>query len=492
MDPTDAPTNSAVADPHVIVLFGATGDLAARKLLPGFFHLHSAGLMPADFRLIGTSPQSGTDDEFRSHAADMVDEFGRVPTHGPERDTYLSRLSYVPSDATDMSALAAAVGAGETALGPSARSLLYLSIPPVAVPGIVGGLGTAGLNGERARVVLEKPFGTDVDSAKALNAVLRSVFAEEQIFRIDHFLGKEDVQNILAVRFANRLFEPVWCKEHVARVEIDVPETLGVEDRAKFYEETGAFRDMVVTHLFQVLGFLAMESPASFTAEALGAGRQAVFDDIQPLDPARVVRGQYAGYRDLPDVADDSDTETLVAVEAHIDNDRWAGVPVLLRTGKRMPESRRAITLTLREPPMHMFPAAGARAPDELVFEIAEPGGIRVNFRSKEPGATMRLGGAHLDFVYRQSFDPGAELKAYERLLHDTMLGDRTLFNTAEGIERLWEVAAPLLAAPRPVETYESGTWGPASVDDLGAPLGWHLPDDRTRGAGQPAGASAG
>ncbi len=464
-------------DPHVIVLFGATGDLAARKLLPGFHRLAQVGLMPADFRIVGTSRRSVSDEDFRTHAHDVIAEFGSTTPDGPSWDDFAGRLTYAPSSAEDMSSLSSAVAAAESAMSGDVRRLHYLSIPPLAMDGIVTALGTAGLGGDRTRVILEKPFGTDEDSAKALNALLHTVFGEEQIFRIDHFLGKEDVQNILAVRFSNRLFEPVWCKEHVADVQIDVPETLGVEQRAAFYEETGAFRDMVVTHLFQALGFVAMEPPGSFTADALADAKQAVFDALQPLDPARVVRGQYEGYRDVDGVAADSDTETMVAVEARIDNDRWDGVPIFLRTGKQMAQGRRVITLRLKRPPMEMFPEDCGDHPDELVFEIGEPGSIRITFLSKEPGPTMTLGEGHLDFAYDQDFDASKELEAYERLLHDAMLGDRTLFNRAEGIERLWAVAAPLLDAPRPVEPYAPGSWGPDSVQDLIGPDGWYLPD---------------
>jgi glucose-6-phosphate 1-dehydrogenase len=470
--------NGITPDPHVIVLFGATGDLAARKLLPGLDRLARAGLMPEGYRIIGTSRRPSTDDAFRAHAADVVGRFGDAGAAGDDWDRFAAALSYVSSDASAMDELAGAVGSARDSLGGSPRTLAYLSIPPAAMAGIVGGLAAAGLAGPGSRVILEKPFGTDAASARALNDLLHGVFDEDQVFRIDHFLGKEDVQNILAVRFANRLFEPVWCSEHVSELQIDVPETLGVEDRAAFYEATGAFRDMIVTHLFQALGFVAMEPPGAFSPEALASGRQAVFDALQPLDPTEVVRGQYTGYRDLPGVAGDSDTETMVAVRAHIDNDRWRGVPVLLRTGKRMPEGRRVITLTLKDPPMEMFPTDGRTRPDQLVFEIGEPGTIRVNFLAKEPGPTMTLGEAHLDFAYGTSFDARCELEAYQRLLHDAMLGDRTLFNTAEGIERLWDVGAPLLADPPPVVPYEPGTWGPPQAAALVGPHGWYLPVD--------------
>ena len=460
---------------HVIVLFGATGDLAARKLLPGFFELTQAGLMPRDFRVIGTAPVEMSDDDFVAHVRDVVGKFGRVPATGEAWDTFIGRVGYVASSADDARDLAKAVEAAAGELGAGAEVLLYLSIPPAAMDEIVGAIGDAGLGARGAKVILEKPFGTDVDSAKALNARLHSVFAEEQIFRIDHFLGKEDVQDILAFRFANRLFEPIWSAEHVAEIQIDVPETLGVENRAKFYDATGAFRDMVVTHLFQALGFVTMEPPAAFSADALATEKQRAFGALQPLDPAKVVRGQYDGYRALPDVPDDSDTETMVAVEARIDNARWDGVPIHLRTGKRLPVGARVITLHLRKPPLHMFPTDATGHGNRLVFEIGEPGSIRIHFQAKEPGPAMTLGGAHMDFVYKSSFDPRRELEAYERLLHDAMLGDRTLFTRAEGIERLWEVAAPLLAAPPPVQPYAQGTWGPAAADALVAPQAWQL-----------------
>ena len=467
---------SAGSDPYVIVLFGATGDLAARKLLPGFFHLLVAGLMPPGFALIGTSPMDVSEDDFREHVRSVVGQFGTNAPEGPQWDHFLSRVSYVKSSADDMAELAQAVTFASEVLGPDTRSLLYLSIPPFAMAEMVGAIGAAGLNGARTRVIMEKPFGTDLKSAKALNALLHGVFKESQIYRIDHFLGKEDVQDILAVRFSNRMFEPMWHCDHIERIEIDVPETLGVEDRAKFYESTGAFRDMVVTHLFQALGFVAMEPPSSFDAKDLHKGRTAVFKAMRMLDPARVVRGQYEGYRELPDVADDSDVETMVAVEAFIDNDRWRGVPIYLRTGKRMAEGRRVITLTLREPPMHLFPLDHGVGPGRLVFEIGEPGSITVHFRAKEPRPDVILGETQLVSEFPQDFDETKELEAYERLLHDAMIGDATLFNSADGIERLWEISQPLLDGPPPVQPYAPGTWGPASVDALTAPLGWYLP----------------
>jgi len=469
---------AASPDPYVIVLFGATGDLAARKLIPGLFHLQVAGLMPNGFTVIGTSPDAWTEEAFARHAVQVVDEFGTNPAQGPQWDEFAARLTYVPSSATDMRALKAAVDAAHAALGPSARTLLYLSIPPFAMAEMVTAIGASHVSDARSRVILEKPFGTDLASAKALNALLHGVFKESQIYRIDHFLGKEDVQDILAVRFANRMFEPMWHCDHVARIEIDVPETLGVEDRAAFYESTGAFRDMVVTHLFQALGFVAMEPPASFDAHDLHHARNAVFEAMRPLDPSRVLRGQYTGYRDLPGVAADSDVETMVAVEAYVDNDRWRGVPIYLRTGKRMAAGRRVITLTLREPPGLHLREERHLGPGRLVFEIAEPGSFTIHFRAKEPGPTVALGNTRLVSEFATDFDETKELEAYERLLHDAMIGDATLFNSAEGIERLWEVSEPLLQDPPPVQPYQPGSWGPSGIEALAAPLGWYLPHE--------------
>ncbi len=466
-----------VPAPHVIVLFGATGDLAARKLLPGLFHLQVSGLMPIDYRIVGASRRASSDESFRAHATEVVTDFGRTPARGPEWEQFAARTSLVPFSTSDMTELGQAVSRARDELGPDVRTLVYLSIPAQGMPDVIAALPAAGLDDPATRVILEKPFGTDLDSARHLDALLHTILTEDQIFRIDHFLGKEDVQNILALRFGNRFFEPLWNAEHVARIEIDAPETLGVENRAAFYEETGAFRDMVVTHLLQALGFVAMEPPAAFSADALAAGRRAVFDALAPVDPSRVVRGQYAGYREHAQVADDSDTETFVALEVRIDNPRWAGVPILLRTGKHLSQSRNVITLTLRPPDYGIFSAQASLPPNQLSFEVGRRGGLRVRFRAKKPGPTMELASAEFDLPYVQQYNATAGLEAYERLLHDAMLGDHTLFNTSGGIERLWEVGAPLLADPPPVVPYESGSWGPAEADALAAPDGWALPD---------------
>jgi glucose-6-phosphate 1-dehydrogenase len=459
---------------HVIVLFGATGDLARRKLLPGLFRLDQAGLMPERYRIVGTSRAALDHDGFRRFAREALAEFG-ASLNG-EWDAFARKLSYSDAD-EEAPALAATIDLAECDLGAAPRRLHYLSVPPVAAPGIVETLRRTGL-AQRARMILEKPFGTDLPSARGLNETVHAVFDESQVFRIDHFLGKETVQNLLALRFGNGVYESVWNRAHIAHVQIDVPETLSVGGRrAAFYEETGAFRDMVVTHLFQVLGFVAMEPPTSFSAKALLDETVKVFQAMAPLRPQDMVRGQYAGYRDEPGVAHDSQTETFVALRARIENWRWAGVPFYLRTGKRMAESRRLLTVTFRDPPRRMFDSVEGHGPNQVVFDLGDRGGISASFLAKVPGPTMRLAPARFRFDYDESFAGAHELEAYERLIHDALLGDRTLFTRADGIERLWEVSAPVLEHRPPVVRYEPGSWGPAGIDALMAPDRWHLPE---------------
>jgi glucose-6-phosphate 1-dehydrogenase len=469
-------STTLIPDDHVIVLFGATGDLARRKLIPGLYRLAEAGLMPQDYRIVATSKPDFDDEEFRAFAREATAEFGRgAGWDGWE--SFSRRLSYVAAADDGGSALAAAVARAERELGGAPRRLHYLSVPPLAFGGIVETLGAIGL-AENARVILEKPFGTDLESARALNATLHSVFRERQIFRIDHFLGKESVQNILALRFANGVFEPMWNRDHIEHVQIDVPETLSIGTRADFYEKTGAYRDMIVTHLLQVLGFAAMEPPTSFEAKALLNETSKVFEAIMPIRPEDVVRGQYVGYRDEPGVAPDSETETFVAARVYVDNWRWAGVPFYLRTGKRLAQTRRVLTITFRDPPRRMFGARNGHRPNQLVFELGDPGRISATFLAKRPGPTMDLGPASFRFDYEESFASSNQLEAYERLIHDALLGDRTLFTRADGVERLWEVSAAVLERPSPVYPYAPGSWGPWRAEDLIAPAEWYLPGD--------------
>jgi glucose-6-phosphate 1-dehydrogenase len=462
----------------VIVLFGATGDLSRRKLLPGLFNLHCTGLMPEDYRVIGVSRRASalSDDDFRRRARDAVQERGMRDPSGAAWDEFASRLSFAPAAADDADDLVRAVAVAEQELG-GPRRLYHLAIPPSAFPGMVAMLGETGL-AERARIIVEKPFGTDLASAQALNASVHAVFGEPDVFRIDHFLGKESIENILALRFANGLFEPIWNRDHVDHVQIDVPETLTVAGRSGFYEQTGAFRDMVVTHLFQVLGFIAMEPPTAFSEKAVRNETAKVFDSMKPLDPSQVGRGQYKGYRKEEGVDPKSQTETFVALRVEIDNWRWAGVPFFLRTGKALAESCQVITLAFHEPPLRMFTlasdASATARPNELVIEFQDPGSISANFLAKKPGPDIELREVAMTFDYDSAFEQ-RELEGYERLVHDAMLGDQTLFTRGDGIERLWQVSEPLLEDPPKLETYEPGSWGPESVDELIAPRSWHL-----------------
>ncbi len=399
---------------------------------------------------------------------------------------FASRLTYVPSGKGPQ-ALADAVAEAEHTLSAETSGrpvcyLHYLSVPPSAALPAVLSLQEAGLV-EQARIIMEKPFGTDLESARKLNHELHQVFAEEQIFRIDHFLGKEAAQNILAFRFANGLFEPIWNRNHIDHVQIDVPETLGLEGRESFYEATGAYKDMVVTHLFQVLAFMAMESPTSLEPGPIGEEKNKVFRSMRPIEPRHVIRGQFGGYRERDDVSVDSDTETFVALRAEIDNWRWAGVPFFLRTGKKLAEGERIISIAFKEPPRTMFPAGsgvGTQGPDHLTFDLADASRVSLSFYGKRPGAGMRLDKLSMQFATWETDRAADVLEAYERLILDSMRGDHTLFTTAEGIERLWDVSRPLLANPPPVRAYAAGSWGPNPIHQLIAPHAWRLPFERT------------
>jgi glucose-6-phosphate 1-dehydrogenase len=466
-------------DPHVIVLFGATGDLAKRKLIPGLAYLDKSALAP-DIQIIASSLEDLTDDEFREIAKEAIESFGVHKLTPEQWDDFAKILRYVPQGAGP-AALAAAVAEAEVSLGPSVRRLHYLSVPPRAARDVITMLREAGLV-ERSRIIMEKPFGTDLASAVALNDYVHETFEESQVFRIDHFLGKEAAQNILAFRFANGLFEPIWNRNFIDHIQIDIPETLGLDQRANFYESTGAYKDMVVTHLFQVMAFVVMEPPTALEPRAISEEKNKVFRSMLPVKCSDVVRGQYSGYRGAPGVAKDSDTETFIALKVGIDNWRWAGVPIYLRTGKQMAEGIRIISIAFKEAPRTMFPAGsgvGAQGPDHLTFDLADRSKVSLSFYGKRPGPGMKLDKLSMQFSSQEIDTVADALEAYERLILDAMRGDHTLFTTAEGIESLWERSEQLLNEPPPVKSYPVGTWGPNAIHQLIAPNAWRLPFER-------------
>ncbi|MFS0898656.1 glucose-6-phosphate dehydrogenase [Mycolicibacterium litorale] len=462
--------------PHIFVLFGATGDLAERKLFPGLYRLAAADRLPTDYAIIGSGRHSpGSDDEFRdtvgSGLRESVDDIDDEVL-----SNLLSRLSFHISDGEDGGDLAEAVRSAQKQLGDDAQTMIYLSVPPKAMQPMITMLGRERLT-DGARLVVEKPFGTDLDSARELDAVLKGVVDEDQVYRIDHFIGKEAVQNILALRFANGLIEPAWHRSHVESVQIDVPEELTIEGRGGFYESTGCFRDMISTHLCQVLGFVAMEPPVHLDAVSLRNEKAKVFEAMRPLDPDHVVFGQYDGYRDEDGVDDDSTVETFVALEAFVDTERWQGVPFYLRTGKALGATRRTVTLTFRTPPMERFGAEDL-GPNQLVLELTDSPAVAVRMLAKRPGPDLALMplDLHLDLADENSDD--TPLEAYERLLLDVMRGDQTLFTRADEVDRLWQVCQPVLDAPPPVRPYARGSWGPDEALALPGTPGWRLPDE--------------
>ena len=466
-------------DPHVVVLFGATGDLARRKLIPGLAYLDQSQLAP-DIEIVATSLEDISTEEFLELAKHAIDDYGTHKLTNEQWDRFAKTVTYVPQSAGP-EALAAVVEEAESKLGPDALRLHYLSVPPKAARAVITMLRDAKLV-ERSRVVMEKPFGTDLASAIELNDFVHETFREEQIFRIDHFLGKEAAQNILAFRFANGLFEPIWNRNFIDHIQIDIPETLGLDERANFYESTGAYKDMVVTHLFQVMAFVVMEPPTALEPRAISEEKNKVFRSMLPVKCTDVVRGQFTGYRELEGVAKDSDTETFIALKVGIDNWRWAGVPIYLRTGKRMAEGMRIISIAFKEAPRSMFPSGsgvGSQGPDHLTFDLADNSKVSLSFYGKRPGPGMKLDKLSMQFSTQEIESSNEVLEAYERLILDAMRGDHTLFTTAEGIESLWERSENLLNDPPPAKPYPQGTWGPNAIHQLIAPNAWRLPFER-------------
>ncbi|MEJ5915179.1 glucose-6-phosphate dehydrogenase [Pseudokineococcus sp. 1T1Z-3] len=471
--------------PTVFVLFGATGDLARRMVLPAFFDLARRDLMPADWRLVGNGRGDVSHEEFRDRVRSALEEFGPAPQDGPWED-FSERLLFAgggfteedPGSLTDVLAdarrqLQEADGVG----GEDVHLVHFLALPPSAFPGYTRALGTHGLT-EGATVVYEKPFGASPEEFRELDALVHEVLQEEQVFRIDHFLGKEGTRSLHVLRFGNALLGTAWGRDLVEEVQVDVPEPLDVDDRAEFYDETGALLDMLVTHLLQVSAEVAMEPPASFAPADLQEARAAALAAVRPLSRDDVVLGQYEGYRDLEDVADDSSTDTYVAARLWVDTDRWRGVPFVLRTGKRLAGDAQRVSLLLRRPersPLGELPVGG----DVLTVDLKGPGAVELGVVVKAPGPELALAAATAGLSLADAGD-GDPLPPYVALLHDVMTGDRSLFTSSTGLEHAWAVVEPVLADRPEVLPYAPGSWGPEAADALTGPRGWVL-----RGEGQ-------
>jgi glucose-6-phosphate 1-dehydrogenase len=465
-------------DPVAIVIFGASGDLTRRKLLPALFHLFLEGMLPASFGIVGYARTEIDDEEFRQQARAAVTEYGRCLAEPDEWREFAKHLSYVAGDFGSGGAFAGLrdhLAEIDRTMGSGGRRLYYCATPPEAYADIVQRIGEAKVS-EEAHIVIEKPYGTDLQTARELDTIVHEVFDESQIFRIDHYLGKETVQNILVLRFANALFEPFWNNKYVDHVQLTVAEDIGIEGRGRFYERTGALRDMVQTHLLQVLTFLAMEPPASFEPERLRDEKVKVLQAMRPVRAERVVRGQYVGYRHENDVPSGSETETFVSLRAEIDNWRWAGVPFFLRAGKRLQRRQAEATVVFRNVPHQIFEKAGTERtePNRLTMRLQPDEGVSISFTVQRPGLGIALEQAWLDFDYGQAFETGL-VEAYELLLLEAMRGDHTLFTRQDSVERAWELLQPILDDPPAVVEYEPGTWGPPGADDLIAPRRWLL-----------------
>jgi glucose-6-phosphate 1-dehydrogenase len=479
--------------PATLIIFGASGDLTKRKLLPAIYRLSKRGRLPAQFAVIGLGRSELSDDDFRTQFRDCLKEFAGPDSWDDVAKSLASRMYYMSAETDDPEVyrrLKVRLDEIEGAEG----VLFYLAIPPSVYGTVIQHLGAAGLSkppdrGWR-RVIIEKPFGTDLDSARALNHLAHQHFDEDQVYRIDHYLGKETVQNLLVFRFGNGMFEPVWNRRYIDHVQITAAETVGVEHRASYYEGAGAMRDMVQNHLMQVLSLVAMEPPIAFTAESVRDRKMDALLAVQPLvedgreaSTNSVVRAQYGegwvngaevpGYLTEKGVSPQSTTETFVAVRVQLDNWRWAGVPFYVRTGKRLPKRTTEIAIQFRRPPLEIFRRASQTpvAPDLLIVNVQPDEGISLRFEAKLPGTRMQIAPVMMNFRYGTTF--GGEVpEAYETLLLDAMLGDATLFARHDFVESSWALITPVLerwkqGARDRVPTYEAGEWGPSEADDL-------------------------
>ena len=483
-------------DPCIVVIFGASGDLTKRKLLPALYHLEQSGLLPKDFAVVGVARRP-LEQTFAADMKDGIVSGGGVDKDDAKLNPFVDRVHYHAMNFDDESgydALKDMLASLDTKYGTQGNRLFYLATAPEYFSDIIKYLGNhcmarpadCGDGKNWVRIIIEKPFGHDLDSARALNDEVNKVFNEDQVFRIDHYLGKETVQNILVFRFANGIFENVWNRNYIDHVEITAAESIGIEGRGPFYETAGALRDVVQNHVMELLSFVAMEPPVSFAADAVRAEKVKVWKAVQPIHPADTVRGQYGpgvvdgkpvvGYRQEDRVHPRSQTETYAALRLEIENWRWAGVPFYIRAGKRLPRRVTEISIQFKLPPLLLFKDAHGKGgegirPNVLSIRIQPDEGITLQFGAKVPGPTMTISKVNMDFSYAQAFGTSSA-NGYERLLLDAMFGDATLFAHRDGVEATWALMTPIPKGwsndpIRDFPNYAAGTWGPATADAL-------------------------
>ena len=490
------PQSERTPDPCIVVIFGASGDLTKRKLLPALYHLEQSGLLPKDFAVVGVARRP-LEQTFAADMKEGIVSGGGVEKDDTKLDPFVDRVQYHAmnfDDAAGYDSLKTMLAELDTKFGTKGNRLFYLATAPEYFSDIIKYLGDhcmarpadCGDGQNWVRVIIEKPFGHDLESAKALNNEVNKVFNEDQIFRIDHYLGKETVQNILVFRFANGIFENVWNRNYIDHVEITAAESIGIEGRGPFYETAGALRDVVQNHVMELLSFVAMEPPVSFAAESVRAEKIKVWKAVQPIHPADTVRGQYGpgavdgkpvvGYRQEDRVHPRSQTETYAALRLEIENWRWAGVPFYIRAGKRLARRVTEISIQFKLPPLLLFKDAHGKGgegirPNVLSMRIQPDEGITLQFGAKVPGPTMTISKVNMDFSYAEAFGKSSA-NGYERLLLDAMFGDATLFAHRDGVEATWALMTPILEtwAKEPIRdlpNYAAGTWGPAAADAL-------------------------
>jgi glucose-6-phosphate 1-dehydrogenase len=472
-------------DPCALVIFGASGDLTQRKLMPALYSLAIRRLLPENFAVIGVARSAESDERFRERMKEAVQKYARDEFRQDIWDELAASMYYVTTEfANDAGEdrLVALLNSLDEERGLQGNRVYYLAVPPNAIAPLVQEIGERRSTSGWARLIVEKPFGRDRESGRELSEVIGRFFAEHEIFRIDHYLGKETVQNMLALRFANGIFEPIWNRQFVDHVQITVAESMGIENRADFYEQAGAIRDIFQNHMLQLLALTAMEPPIDFTADSVRNEKVKVLRSIHTPGPKNVVRGQYGrgfvegeevvGYREEEGVAPDSMTETYVAAKLYVDNWRWADTPFYLRAGKRLPRRETTIAIQFKRaphPPFEELAAEGLR-PNVLLVHVQPDEGVSLAIGAKVPGAGMTLRTVHMDFLYGGAFRTGLP-EAYERLILDTLLGDATLFTRADEVDEQWALVDAIVAAwqrDRPAfPNYEAGTWGPPSADDL-------------------------